>query len=727
MAEFQKHYQTCVLCEARCGVVIEHDGQTVKSIRGDQDDPFSQGYICPKAVALQDLHEDPDRLRKPVKKVAGGWQEISWNEALDTVAEKLKGVQQRYGNNALGTYVGNPNVHNLGNMLMLRNLLQALPTHNRFSATSVDQLPHHIVSYHLFGHQLRIPVPDIDRTDHMLILGGNPMASNGSIMTVPNVKKRLKRIEQAGGKLVVIDPRRSETADIATEHHFIKPGTDAALLLGMVNYLFENDLFVDGRVSQLVKKGAVDWKTLAEHVKPYSIERVAQVTGIAGDELKQTFDDFCAAEKPVIYGRMGVSVQQFGLLCQYLIMVINIMRGRLDEAGGMMFTTPAIDTAAQLGRGSFAKRRSRVRGLPEFSGEFPSSTLIDELETPGEGQIKAMLLVAGNPVLSTPNGAGLDKALAKLDYMVAIDMYVNETNRHADIILPPVSPLERDHYDLIFNTFAVRNNAKYSAALFEKPNDSKHDWQIFLALEKRLKPKPGIGERVLRTASAKGGPKLLLRLLWEQGPYGLRSKQRVPFSTMMKAHHGLDLGPLQSSLPNILGTRSKQIELNVDFYMGDLARVEAQLFADENNAAPDMQSAVLIGRRHLRSNNSWLHNSHRLVKGKSRCTMMIHPDHAAELMIQDGDLVAITSRVGSIEIAAQLTDELMPGVISIPHGWGHTRQGTGWTTAEKHAGVSVNDLTDGQLIDELSGNAAVNGVKVTLTKVAAPQVAAAVE
>lgn len=717
MAELQKHYQTCVLCEARCGVVIEHDGVKVKSIRGDQEDPFSQGYICPKAVALQDLHEDADRLRKPVKKVGGQWVEISWNEALDTVADKLKGVQKRHGNNALGTYVGNPNVHNLGNMLMLRNLLQALPTHNRFSATSVDQLPHHIVSYHLFGHQLRIPVPDIDRTDHMLILGGNPMASNGSIMTVPNIKKRLKRIEQDGGKLVVIDPRRSETADVATEHHFIKPGTDVALLLGIVNYLFENDLFVIGRVTGLVNNGASDWNALADYVKPYSLNKVAKVTGIDEVELKQIINDFCAAERPVIYGRMGVSVQQFGLLCQYLIMVINIMRGRLDEEGGMMFTTPAIDTAAQLGRGSFAKRHSRVRALPEFSGEFPSSTLIDELVTPGEGQIKAMLLVAGNPVLSTPNGGGLDQALADLEYMVAIDMYINESNRHADIILPPVSPLEREHYDLIFNTFAVRNNAKYSAALFEKPQDGMHDWQIFLALEKRLKPKPPIGERLLRTAAAQGGPKLLLRLLWEQGPYGLTSKQRIPFSKMLKAQHGLDLGPLTANLPKILGTRSKKIELNLDAYMKDLARVDSVLFADEQLQDTDDKVAVLIGRRHLRSNNSWLHNSHRLVKGKPRCTMMIHPSHAAKLDIADGDLVSISSRVGTVEIPAQLTDELMDGVVSIPHGWGHNKKGTNWNTAEQHAGVSVNDLTDGLLIDELSGNAAVNGVQVSLEKV----------
>jgi anaerobic selenocysteine-containing dehydrogenase len=699
MAEVQTHFRTCTLCEAMCGIEIKHEGEKILSIKGDKNDPFSQGYICPKATALQDLHEDPDRLRQPIERTADGWKEISWPEALDKVAAGIQSVQKQHGQNALGIYLGNPNVHNMGSMLTVKHLLTSLKTRSRFSATSIDQLPHHIVCMHLFGHMLRIPVPDVNRTQYMLIIGGNPLASNGSIMTAPNMRQKLKDIKARDGKVVVIDPRRTETAEIASEHHFIRPATDVLLLLAMLNEIYLQGFAKENKASAL----APDIERIGSFAKDYSAESVASITGISAVEIKRLVKEFCEAKSAVCYGRMGVSVQEFGLLSQYLIMVMNIITGRLDEVGGLMFPNPAVDLVNNSGPGYLGKRHSRVSKLPDFNGDYPVVAMADEMLVEGEGQIKAFINVAGNPVLSTPNGEKLDKALSQLDFMVSFDYFVTETSCHANIILPPVSPLERDHYDLTFNGFAVHNVAKYSPALFAKKANEKHDWQINLELAKRLDKKAPFATKVERWLTKVFGPKFLLDQGLKRGPY-----EGINLKKLNKNPHGIDLGPLQSMLPKALKHKDKQIHLNVDFYQADLDRVKDMM------QQYDDSQLLLIGRRHVRSNNSWLHNSHRLVKGKSRCTLMLHPETAKQQGIENGQDVKVTSRVGSIIIAAEVTDELMPGVVSIPHGWGHGRKGVKQKIAQAHAGVSVNDLTDETLIDQLSGNAAVNGVPVKL-------------
>ena len=702
----QTHLRTCNLCEAMCGIVIQHDGEKVLSIKGDKNDPFSKGYICPKATALQDLHEDPDRLRHPVERTANGWQEISWPEALDKVAAGIQSVQKQYGQNALGVYLGNPNVHNLGGMLTIKHLLGSLKTRSRFSATSVDQLPHHIVSMHLFGHMLRIPVPDVNRTQYILIIGGNPLASNGSIMTAPNMRQKLKDIKARNGKVVVIDPRRTETADIASEHHFIRPATDVLLLLAMLNEIYAQGYAKKAKMNNRAVALAPEIERLADFAKDYSAEAVAIITGMTAIEIKRLVKEFCEAESSVCYGRMGVSVQEFGLLSQYLIMVINIVTGRLDEVGGLMFPNAAVDVVNNSGPGYLGKRHSRVSKLPDFNGDYPVVAMSDEMLVTGEGQLKGFISVAGNPVLSTPNGEKLDKAFEQLDFMVAIDYFVNETSRHANIILPPVSPLERDHYDVTFNNFAVHNVAKYSKALFAKDKNAKHDWQIYLELAKRLDKKASLANKVERLLTKNLGPQFLLDQGLRRGPYaGMTLKK------LKKNPHGLDLGPLKTMLPQALKHKDKQIHLNVDFYQADLARVQVMM------QDYDDSQILLIGRRHVRSNNSWLHNSYRLVKGKPRCTLMLHSKTAEQYGIKDGQDVKVTSRIGSVIIAAEVTDELMPSVVSIPHGFGHGRKGVKQKIAQAHAGVSVNDLTDDTLIDQLSGNAAVNGVPVQLEAV----------
>ncbi|MDN3447102.1 molybdopterin oxidoreductase family protein [Psychrobacter sp. APC 3281] len=700
LGETQTHFRTCTLCEAMCGVEIKHDGEKVLSIKGDKNDPFSQGYICPKATALQDLHEDPDRLRQPVERTVDGWKAISWPEALDKVAAGIQSIQQKYGQNALGVYLGNPNVHNMGGMLTIKQLLTSLKTRSRFSATSIDQLPHHIISMHLFGHMLRIPVPDVNNTQYMLIIGGNPLASNGSIMTAPNMRQKLKDIKARDGKVVVVDPRRTETADIASEHHFIRPATDVLLLLAMLNEIYTQGYAkLDTRVAALTPE--ID--RLALFAEQYTPESVAGITGITAAEIKRIVKEFCEAESSVCYGRMGISVQEFGLLSQYLSMVINIVTGRLDEVGGLMFPNPAVDVVNSSGPGYLGKRHSRVGNLPDFNGEYPVVAMADEMLVEGEGQLKGFVTVAGNPVLSTPNGEKLDEALSQLEFMVSLDYFVTETSRHANIILPPVSPLERDHYDITFNGFAVHNVAKYSPALFDKTDDTKHDWEIYLGLAERLDKDAPEATQKERAATKAFGPKFLLEQGLKYGPH-----KEVTFEALVENPHGIDLGPLHRMLPEAIKHADKQIHLHVDFYQSDLARVKEMVQQYNSN------EILLIGRRHVRSNNSWLHNSHRLVKGKSRCTLMLHPQTAAQHGIVEGQDVRVTSRVGSVVIAAEVTDELMPGVVSIPHGFGHGRKGVKQKIAQAHAGVSVNDLTDETLIDQLSGNAAVNGVPVQL-------------
>ena len=688
------HYRACHLCEAICGLKIEVEDGKVIDIRGDENDPLSRGHVCPKAVALKDLHEDPDRLRKPVRKVVGDdgsvdWQEITWDEALNTTAQRLAEIYQRHGVHAIGIYMGNPSVHNYGMMTHQAALFSHIRTNNRFSATSVDQLPHHLVGIWLFGHKLMFPIPDIDRTDYFLMLGANPIASNGSIWTVPDVRRRIKDLKKRGGKLVVIDPRRTETAELASEHHFIRPGTDAAFLLALLNTLFAEDLADPGALSPFVS--GLD--TVATACADFTPEAVAAFCGIEAGEIRRIAQELAAAGAGICYGRMGVSTQAFGALCQWLIQIINIATGNLDRPGGMLFALPAFDNVANTGRGGFARHHSRVRGLPEFDRELPAAALAEEITTPGDGQIRALFTGAGNPVLSTPNGRQLDDALEELEFMVSLDPFINETTRHADIILPPSSPLEHDHYDIGFHVNAIRNTARMNEPVFEKPEGSLHDWEIFNELGRRFAEQMGTESRETPE------PRLLVDMALQAGPYEL------DLEALEENPSGIDLGPLQSQLPERLFTPDKTIRCDTPEPLADIERLREGLHGNRDEL-------LLIGRRHVRSNNSWMHNYRRLVKGKPRCTLMMHPRDMASRNIRENDRVTVRSRAGEVTIAVEATEDIMPGVVSMPHGWGHDRPGVRMGIAEAHAGVSCNDVTDELALDALSGNAAVNGVPV---------------
>lgn len=718
----ETHYRTCNLCEAICGIEIKVAGEQIVSIRGDKDDPFSRGYICPKASALQDLHQDKDRLRHPVRKTKSGFQRIPWDEAFDEVADRVKAIQAQHGKNAVGLYVGNPTVHNYGSILFGIPFIQSLRTRNRFSATSVDQLPHHLAALLMFGHQLLLPIPDVDRTDFMLILGGNPVVSNGSLMTAPDIAHRLKAIRERGGKVVVIDPRRTETAEIADQHHFIRPGTDVLLMLGLLHTIFAEDLAAPGRLAGVTD--GID--ALRQRVHAFPPERVAEAIGMSAEAIRGLARAFASAPSAVCYGRLGVSTQTFGGVTQWLINALNLVTGNLDRPGGAMFTRPAFDLVelgAKTGqKGHFDRGRTRVRKLPEFAGEYPVAALAEEILTEGPGQIQALITSAGNPVLSTPNGRQLDRALSRLEFMASIDFYINETTRHADIILPPTAALEHDNYDLVFHVLAIRNTAKYSPALFKPAADTRHDWEIFLELATRLRAQGTAGKLIGQAQRAlfhKLTPRRLLDLGLRLGPYGRRRTRTGEGLSLRKLEsqvHGVDLGPLMPCLPARLFTKEKRILLAPELLLGDLARVEETLFAAPKARAAASDGAAfdlkLIGRRHLRSNNSWMHNSLRLVKGPERCTLLMHPGDAARRSLSPDQRVRVSSRVGSIELKVEVTDEMMPGVVSIPHGWGHDRPGIQVETASLHAGASINDLTDELEIDALSGNAAFSAVAV---------------
>jgi anaerobic selenocysteine-containing dehydrogenase len=712
------HYRACNLCEAICGIEITVEDGDIVAIRGDRDDPFSKGHICPKAVALQDIHDDSDRLKRPIRRSRDGdWEQVSWDAAFDETADRLRQVQSTHGRDAVAVYVGNPAVHNYGSLLFGPPLFRTLRTKNQYSATSVDQLPHHLAATLMFGHQLMVPVPDIDRTQFMLILGANPAVSNGSMMTAPGVRRRLKELRQRGGRLIVIDPRRTETAELADRHFFIQPGTDAFLLAALLHVVFEEGLDDPGRLVDFTN--SID--TVRDLVSGFPPDAVAAAIGIPAEEIGRLARDFAAAPSAVCYGRIGVSTQEFGGLCQWLINVLNIVTGNLDRPGGAMFTTPAVDLLTRTGRGGIGRWRSNVRSLPSFGSELPVAALSEEILADGPRRVRALLTLAGNPVLSTPNGGQLDRALASLDFMVSIDFYLNETTRHADLILPPTGPLEHDHYDLAFHVLAVRNTARYSPSVFEPAADTRHDWQILGELQRRLDRRP-LGQRARQWIALHLGPRRLLDLGLRTGPYG---SGFAPFgsglklATVERAVHGVDLGPLQRRLPHRLFTPDKRIELAPELFSADLSRLARRL-DDTRTSHPDADTLLLIGRRQLRSNNSWMHNYPRLMGGRPRCTLLVNPEDAARLSLVDGANAVVQSRVGRAVVPVEISEELMPGVVSLPHGWGHDREGIRLATAQQHPGASINDLTDDGAVDELVGTAILSGVPVRVQPAESP-------
>ena len=718
------HYRTCPFCEATCGleVAIEDDG-TVGRIRGDRDDVFSKGFICPKGSTLKPLHEDPDRLRAPLVRRDGELQPATWDEAFAEIERRLMPIIEEHGRDAVAVYLGNPSVHNLSGLLYNPVLLRALGTTNVYTASTVDQRPKEITSGLMFGTMLSHPVPDLDRTDYLLVLGANPFESNGSLATAPDWPGRLRRIRERGGRFVVVDPKRTKTAEEASEHIAIRPGTDALLLMAMVNVLFAENLADLGPAGEFV----VGVEQVEAAARDFPPEAVAGATGIDAGTIRRLTRELAAAPRAAVYGRIGTCTQEFGTLASWLVDVLNTLTGNLDREGGVLWAKPAAGGFNTVGTPRFGKgvkigrRTSRVRGLPESYGEFPVAALAEEIETPGPGQVRALITVAGNPALSTPNSGRLSAALASLDFVVCVDLYVNETGRHADVVLPPPSPMQRGHYDLGFYQFAMRNVANYSSPILPMDDGALEEWQILCRLALIAQ---GVGadadpavldEMLVRDRAQRAGrdpdevvaelgplvgPERLLDLQLRTGPYELTLDQ------LLEHPHGIDLGPLEPRLPEVLRTASGMVELAPEPIVADVPRLQAALGRRANGF-------VLIGRRHLRSNNSWMHNLNVLVKGKPRCTLQVHPADAELLGL--GAEAKVSSRTGALVAPVEVTDAVMPGVVSLPHGWGHDLPGMRMDVARANAGVNSNILADEDLFDPLSGNAVLNGIPVEVT------------
>ena len=752
------HHRICPLCEACCGLEIKVRGTRVISIRGHDADVFSTGYICPKGVALKDLHDDPDRLRTPLIKRDGVFVEATWDEAFAEINRRLPPLLAAHGKDSVAVMAGNPSAHKIGLLLYFPRLARALGTRNVFSASTLDQMPKQLSSGLLFGHWLSIPVPDITRCDYLLMLGANPLASNGSLWTVPDFKGKAKAMQARGGKLVVIDPRRTETAAMADAHHFIRPGGDAFLMLGMLHTLFDEKLVRLGRLAEWVN-GLADVEAA---VAPFGADAVAARCGIAAATIRQLARTLASTPRAAVYGRIGTCTQAFGTLASWLVDVLNTVTGHLDEAGGAMFPKAAAfasNTTGKSGTGkgiTTGRHHSRVSGAPEVMGELPVGCLAEEIETAGPGQVKVFISIATNPVLSSPNGERLARALEQLDFMVSMDIYVNETSRHADVILPGPSALEDMHYDVAFPQFSWRNHARYSEPVFERAAGQPDEWETLVRLAAIAQGKGtdvdaaqlddaqfasdaqrlfgAQAPAVIKALGALKGPERLLDVALRSGPYGQgwgdAFGQQPDGLTLQKvksasgAAGGMDLGELMPRIPEVLRTPSGKIELAPPLVMADLLRAAADLA----RPVPDM---VIVGRRDVRSNNSWMHNLPLLAKGPLRCTALVHPLDAARLGLTDGAMAHIaripriatahsahSANIQSIEAQVHITDSMMPGVVSLPHGWGHNRPGARLQVAAKQPGANLNDLLDDQLRDPLSGNAVLSGIAVAMSALA---------
>ncbi len=695
----------CTFCDSVCGLRFEVDGRTILSVRGDREDRFSRGHVCPKGVAQRDLHHDPDRLQRPLIKRDGEWHGCDFDEAFEHVARRLAALQERHGKDSVGFYYGNPTGHDYKAMFGVLLWTQLLGSRNLFSSNSVDAHPRMLASLQLYGNQALLPVPDIERTDLLVVMGANPVVSHGSVMTAPDTKRRLQEIRERGGRIVVIDPRRTETSAIADQHLFIRPGTDALLLLSVIHELAQAD-----RVNPRAREVATGVDELLELAATFPARDTAARTGVSADEVRRLAREFAAADRAVWYGRMGTSTQAFGCLSTWLIDAINVLTGNFDAPGGAMFNTPAVDLAGLTRRigqnGDFGRWRSRVTGLPEFNGEVPVAALADEIESEGADRLRGMLVFAGNPVLSNPNGRRVEGALGDLEFLACVDFYLNETTRLADVIIPPTGPLESAHYPVLELSMGVRNVARYAPAIIAPEPGRPDDFAILVAILRRvLRARGGLrrlGAAALGIFRRFVESERLLGLLLRLGP------QKVRLRDVKSAPHGIDLGPMETRGPQALATRDRRVHLYPALFAADMERLRATINAEDEGQLP----MLLVSRRTMKSMNSWLDNCAMLARGRPRCTLQIHPEDAARHGVDAGGEVRIVSRTGEITVPVEITEEMMPGSVSLPFGWGHHREGTRLGVAASRPGASLNDIADERLFDAVSGTSVLDGIPV---------------
>ncbi len=730
-------HRSCPTCEATCGLVVEVDREKkqVISIKGDPDDPRSKGYVCAKSQAFRYIYEDPERLRRPVRRTDNGWEEMEWEDAFELAGSRLKEIHEKYGKDSIAFYVGNPTGHEVGAQLYFSIVSQMLNTERFFSAGSVDQQPKNMSCSAMFGDVWFIPVPDIDRTDFFVCMGGNPMVSQGSLMSAPNAEQRFDDLQKRGGKMVVIDPRRTETAEMADQHIFIRPGTDAYFLYAFVNILFAEDLVRPGRLLECTD----GIEEVRRHAQDFTPENTAEITGVPAEVTRQLVRDFVAADKPVLYGRIGLCTQRFGTLASWLVDVVNLLTGRLDEEGGSMFPRPAtgnFEPWMPAQEVPYGRWHSKVRGFPECFGQLPASLMAEEIMAPGKDKVRAFVSLAGNPVLSVPGGEAIREALETVDFMVAFDIYINETTSKADLILPPTVQLENSNYDFLFQGTAVRNFVRYTPQVFEPEPDTLPQWYLLsetfgrmfgmnspqmdgLLLDGMIDMGLANNERISHLDKETIRSKLGKQPGWERlvdfmvrsGPYGDAfddSDEGLNLAKIKEVPHAIDLGPLQPRLPEMLRTPGKRIRLMHPLIEEDLKRLKKEMKPSQKPNG----KMLLIGRRHIRDMNSWLHNIRQYTRGKNRCTLLMHPQDAERIGLEDGKMAELRSRIGAITAEVEITKDIMPGVISLPHGFGHVYGDSRQSNAAKSAGSSCNFIIDTDVLDLPSGTSVVNGAEV---------------
>jgi anaerobic selenocysteine-containing dehydrogenase len=710
--------RSCHLCEAGCGLLFEVDHNQILSVKPDHDDPMSQGYVCPKGMAIADIHHDPDRLRRPMRRKAdGSFEEISWDEAFSLTASRLREIRQAHGADAVGIYFGNPMVHNYSGIIVMSGLFKAIGTRNRTSAGSQDTSPRFAASYYLYGNTLLFPIPDLDNTDYFLCIGANPVVSQGSAMVTPNVRARLRGVRERGGKVVTVDPRFTETAKLADEHVFLKPGGDAALLLSMLQ-----TLVADGRIdAQGLRQTASGWNEIERRLAAFAPERTVAMTGVDADTTRRLARDFAAARRGVVYTRVGTCNNAYGTLATWANDLLNIATGRLGADGGVVFAEPALDGAQVVemgGMNGHGRWHSRVRGLPETGCDLPAATLAEEIETPGAGQIRAMVTIAGNPVLSTPNGRRLDHALDKLDFMVSVDLYINETTRHADVILPPCWSLAEDHTEPLAPSVSAHTAVRWSPPVVAKQSDELADWEIITRLAYELGGGPtgtgpiDFGMRMATRFGWRFNPQNALDMLLRLGPHGDRYlpwSKGINLKKVKSSAYGIDLGPARRGIAHRLKHKDKLIHLAAKPLLDDMDKLARELDGAHSNG-----DLLLIGRRELRSNNSWMHNVVALTSGRERCVLYVNPVDAQRAGLRDSEPAELESAVHTGIVPVRVTDEVMPGVVSLPHGWGHKASAPWQSVAGANPGVSANDFTDDQRVEGVVGQSILNGVPVRI-------------
>jgi anaerobic selenocysteine-containing dehydrogenase len=744
VAEELKTY--CRICEPLCGMVATvEDGELVQ-LRPDKDHPLSKGFACPKGIAFAEVHNDPDRVLHPLRKNASGeFEQVGWEEALDDIAKRLGAVRAEHGGNSIGGYFGNPSAFNMAHTLWFPAFMKAIGSRNIYSAGSQDVNNRFVASELLYGSPITAPIPDLARTDLLVIIGANPLVSHGSVMSAPRIKEELHGITDRGGRVVVVDPRRSETAR-EFEWLPVNPDGDAWLLLSLLHVLFEDGLADQGALAEQAR-GADDLRRLAA---PFAPEETEAHHGIPAADVRKLAEDLANTKRAAVYGRTGTCLGRSGTLTTFLLDAVNVVAGNLDRVGGAMFGTlgaPGERRATKAALGGILKTgaaRSRIGGFPSVLATMPGALMAKEMTTPGEGQIRALILSAGNPVLSVPNGDELEAALDGLDFFVAMDLYVNETNAHADYVLPATTMYERDDFPIAFQTLFTTPFRQATRAVVPPRGEAREEWTVLEEVMRRMPEGPRrvrafqVGRRLFGPlAKAAMSPMRVADNIVRMGKGGDRFGLKRGGLNLKKLLDEHPSGVIVDDhlQPGALGTIAWHDDRKVHLDAPGIAEEIERL--NERPADPDFPLS-LIGMRELRSENSWMHNSPLLQRGGRVQTARIHPADAEAIGVADGARVAVISPNGRIELPALLTDEVKQGVVAIPHGWGHKGSGS-WRTANSsgagksdgngngkpvpgtEGGVNINLLmsTEVEDVEPLAGMAHLNGVPIRLEAVAA--------